>query len=143
MLKNIQAKILQAGLLAGIAIFILAVIEDLLSAGLYTSADPVIWKVGMAQNWWMYSFFYNIVVGLLLALAYSVFYGSLPGKGAVRGLQCGFWVWLVGTVPGLLMSLMSLNIPEELVIVWLVAGLFNYLIAGIIIGAMYRPQNNS
>jgi len=140
MFKNNQAKIFQAGVLSGIMLFVLAAIEDWLSSGLYTIADPAIWSAIMYQNWWIYSFCYHVVVGLILVLVYSIFYNSLPDVGAVRGLQFGFWIWVVGTVPGLLMTLMSLAIPEELVIVWLVTGLFNYLLAGLLIGALYQPQ---
>ena len=140
MFKNNQGRIFQAGILAGIVLFVLSAVENWLSGGLYVSAAPAIWKNIMASNWWVYSVFYHVIVGLLLTLVYSVFYRSLPDQGAWRGLQFGFWIWLVGTVPGLLMTLMSLAVPEELVIVWLVAGLFNYLLAGLLLGSLYQPK---
>ena len=140
MFKNNQAKVFQAGILSGIMLFVLVAIEDWLASGLYTMADPAIWNALMYHNWWVYSFCYHIIVGLILALVYSVFYNSLPDSGSIRGLQFGFWIWIVGTVPGLLMTLMYLAVPEELAIVWLVAGLFNYLLAGLLIGALYQLE---
>lgn len=140
MLQNNQVKIFQTGILSGIMLFVLVAIEDWLASSLYTMADPAIWNNSMAHNWWVYSFFYHIIVGLILVLAFSLFYKSLPDVGAVRGLQFGFWIWVVGTVPGLLMTFMSLAVPEALVVVWLVAGLFNYLLAGLLIGSLYKPQ---
>lgn len=140
MFQNNQTKIFQAGILSGIMLFVLVAIEDWLAGSLYTMADPAIWNNVMAHNWWVYSFFYHIMVGLILVLAFSLFYNSLPDSGSVKGLQFGFWIWVVGTVPGLLMTLMTLAVPEELVIVWLVTGLFNYLLAGLLIGSLYKPQ---
>jgi len=140
MFQNNQTKIFQAGILSGIMLFVLVAVEDWLSSSLYTLADPAVWNTVMIHNWWIYSFFYHIMVGLILVLAFSLFYNGLSGVGAAKGLQFGFWIWVVGTVPGLLMTLMTLAVPESLVIVWLVAGLFNYLLAGLLIGALYAPQ---
>ena len=50
------------------------------------------------------------------------------------------FVWLIGMVPGLLLTMLMMAVPEELVVVWLVTGLFNYLLAGLLTGSMYRPK---
>ena len=139
MVKKNQGKIFQIGILIGVVLFILYSIESWLSGGLYASSDPNLWN-DMSGNWWIYSLVFNLIVGLLLMLVYAVFYRGLPDKGAVRGLQYGFWIWLVGMVPGLLITLLMLAVPTELVVVWLVSGLFNYLIVGLIMGAMYKPK---
>lgn len=139
MVKNNQGKIFQIGILAGIILFILNSLEGWLSSGLYAASDPALWK-NITGNWWLYNLAFNLIVGLLLALVYGIFYQGLPDKGAGRGLQFGFWVWIIGTVPGLLMTLLSMAVPEELVVVWLVTGLLNYLAIGLIIGLMYKPK---
>ena len=83
---------------------------------------------------------YNLIIGLLFVLVYGIFYNSIPDKGAARGLQYGFWIWLIGTVPGLLMTLLMMAVPDELVVLWLITGLFNYLIVGLLTGGMYKPK---
>ena len=139
MVKNNQGKIFQIGILVGIILFVLGSVEGWLSGGLYTASDPALWK-SMSGNWWIYMLVYNLIIGLLFALVYAIFYPSIPDKGAARGLQYGFWVWLIGTVPGLLMTLLMMAVPAELVVLWLVTGLFNYLIIGLLAGAMYKPR---
>lgn len=138
--KNHQAKIFKTGIFVGLSLFVLTAVEDWLAGGLYASANPAIWKDAITQNWWIYSVIFHVIVGLVLTLVYSIFYNSLPNNKCERGLHYGFWIWLVGTVPGLIITLMYMAVPEELVIVWMVSGLFNYLIAGLLIGLIYNPE---
>jgi len=139
MVKNNQGRIFQIGILVGVILFVLGSVEGWLSGGLYTASDPALWKT-MAGNWWIYMLVYNLIIGLLFVLVYGIFYNSIPDKGAARGLQYGFWIWLIGTVPGLLMTLLMMAVPDELVVLWLITGLFNYLIVGLLTGGMYKPQ---
>ncbi|MDP2586689.1 MAG: hypothetical protein Q8P32_02865 [Candidatus Komeilibacteria bacterium] len=138
-MKNNQGKIFQIGILTGVILFVLSGVQGWLSGGLYATSDPALWK-DMSGNWWVYNLAFNLVVGLILTLVYSVFYKGLPDSGAVRGLQYGFWIWIIGIVPGLMMTLLTMAVPEELVVVWLISGLFNYLLAGLVIGSMYQPK---
>lgn len=142
MVKNNQGKIFQIGILVGVILFVFNSLEGWLSGGLYIASDPNLWK-DMSGNWWVYNLVFNLIVGLLLALVYGIFCASLPEKGALRGLQYGFWIWLIGVVPGLLLTLLTLAVPEELVVIWLISGLFNYLIVGLLIGSMYQPKEIS
>lgn len=139
MVKNNQGAIFQIGILVGVILFVFNSLEGWISSGLYIASDPNLWK-DMSGNWWVYNLVFNLIVGLLLTLVYGIFYASLPEKGALRGLQYGFWIWLIGMVPGLLLTLLTLAVPEELVVIWLISGLFNYLIVGLLIGSMYRPK---
>ncbi|MFA6304950.1 MAG: hypothetical protein WCV73_00480 [Patescibacteria group bacterium] len=140
--KNNQGKIFQIGILVGVLLFVLSSLEGWLSGSLYAASDPALWK-DMAGNWWLYNLVFNLIVGLILTLVFGVFYAGLPDTGAVRGLQYGFWIWIVGVVPGLLLTLLTMAVPEELVVSWLIGGLFNYLLAGLIIGSMYQPKENN
>ena len=139
MVQQNQGKIFQIGILVGIILFVLSSVENYLTGGIYTSSDPALWRV-MAGDWWVYMLVFNLIVGLLFVLVYGIFYSSIPDKNAARGLQYGFWIWLIGMVPGLLLTMLMMAVPEELVVVWLVTGLFNYLLAGLLTGSMYRPK---
>ncbi len=139
MVKNNQGKIFQIGILVGVVLFILQAFEGWLSGGLYASSDPSLWKV-MTGNWWLTSLIADLVIGLVLTLVYTIFYKSVPDKGVGKGIQYGFWIWLVGSVPGLIMTFVTMAVPEELVVLWLVTGLINYLVIGIILGSMFTPK---
>ncbi len=139
MVKNNQGKIFQIGILIGIVLFVLGSIEGWLSGSLYSASDPALWKQ-MTGNWWVYMLIYNLIVGLIFTLVYGIFYTSIPDEKAAKGLQFGFWVWLIGTVPGLLITWLTMAVPGELIVLWLVTGLLNYLVAGLLIGSMYKPK---
>ena len=140
MVKQNQVRIFQAGVLVGIALLILNSIEGWIFNGQYLNSDPALWKE-MAGNWWIYMLAFNLVVGLILALVYGVLHNGIPDKGISKGIQFGFWVWLVGSVPGLLMTIITMAVPAELVVIWIVSNLFNLLIAGIILGAVIKFKN--
>ena len=141
MVKNNQGKIFQIGVLVGIAFFILHSIEGYLFGGLYTASDPSLWK-DMTGNWWMTSLIADIIVGLVFTLVYTIFYKSVPDSGVGKGIQYGFWIWLVGAVPGLIMTFVTMAVPEELVVLWLISSLINNMILGIILGLMFKPKVN-
>lgn len=137
MIKQNQGKIFQAGILVGIVLLILNSIESFMAGNLYSNSEPALWQE-MSGNWWLNMLIFNLIVGLILALVYSVLHKGVPDKGAGKGLQYGFWVWLVGNVPGLFFTMLTMAVPTELVVVWLISNLINLLIAGLIIGALVR-----
>jgi len=139
MVQNNQGKIFQIGILLGVILFVLSSIEGWLAGSLYTVSDPNLWRP-TTGHWWVYLLVFNLIVGLLFTLIYGLFYSAIPDRGAARGLQFGFWIWLIGSVPGLLMTWLMMAVPEELIIVWLISGLVNYLIIGVLMGTMYKPK---
>ncbi|HAH04880.1 MAG: putative membrane protein [Parcubacteria group bacterium GW2011_GWA2_43_17] len=139
MVKNNQGKIFQLGILLGVVLFVLGAVESWLSGGLYAVSDPALWS-DMTGHWWLWALISDMVIGLILSLVYTLFYNAIPDHGVGKGIQYAFWIWLVGTVPGLIMTFLTMAVPTELVVAWLISGLLNYIIAGIILGLMYRPQ---
>jgi len=139
MIKNNQAKIFQMGIILGVVLFVLGALESWLSGGLYAASDPALWA-DMTGNWWFTALIADMIIGLVLSLVYTLFYSSIPDQGVGKGIQYGFWVWLVGTVPGLIMTFLTLAVPAELVVTWVVTGLLNYIVVGLILGVMYQPK---
>lgn len=139
MVKNNQAKIFQMGIILGVVLFVLGAIEGWLSGGLYSASDPALWA-DMTGNWWFTALISDIIIGLVLGLVYTLFYNSIPDQGIGKGIQYGFWVWLVGTVPGLIMTFLTLAVPAELIVTWFITGLLNYIVVGLILGVMYQPK---
>lgn len=141
MIKNNQGKIFQVGILLGIILFVLGSIEGWLSGGLYAASDPALWT-SMTGNWWLQALVSDLVIGLIFTLVYGIFYSSVPDKGIGKGIQYAFWIWLVGTVPGLVMTFLTMAVPGELIVTWLVTGLLNYIVLGILLGVMYQPKTD-
>lgn len=137
MIKQNQGRIFQAGILVGIVFLVLNSIEGWLSGGLYVSSDPALWQE-MTGNWWLNMLVFNLVVGLILALVYTIVQNGIPDKGIGKGIQYGFWVWLAGTVPGLFFTMLTMAVPTELVVVWLISNLINLLVGGIIISTLLK-----
>jgi len=137
MIKQNQGRIFQAGILTGVVLLVLNSIEGWLSGSLYVSSDPALWQE-MTGNWWLNMLVFNLVVGLILALVYAVIQNGIPDKGIGKGIQYGFWVWLVGTVPGLFFTMLTMAVPTELVVVWLISNLINLLVGGIIISSLIK-----
>lgn len=138
MSKNGQGKIFITGVVVGLVLLVLNAIEGWLSNGMYLTSEPLLWR-NMSGNWWLYMLMYNLIIGLILSQVFSVIHRSFSDKGAGKGIQYGFCVWLVGNVPGILMTMLTMNVPFELSVVWLISGLINLLIAGVIIGSMIKP----
>jgi len=139
MVKNNQGKIFQTGIILGFILFVLGAVEGWLSGSLYVSSEPALWKE-MTGNWWLWALVSDLIMGLIFTLVYGIFYQAIPDFGAGKGIQYGFWIWVVGTVPGLIMTFLTMAVPTELVVLWLVTGLLNYLVLGVILGLMYQPK---
>lgn len=122
-------KIVVGGLLAGLAIVIVGFVFGSLSANMYAMSPAGMWK-SMGQNWFVRMVIYDFVVGFILSYVYSVLKSAVPGAGLQKGVIFGLLVFLVGTIPGLGMTYLTMNIRNKLLIVWLINGLANYVCAG-------------
>ena len=76
-------------------------------------------------------------MGIILALVYALLYRGIPGKSIVKGLVFGLFVWLVGTLPGMLATYTFMRVATTVVIYWTIQGLVVLLVEGAIIAAIY------
>jgi hypothetical protein len=51
----------------------------------------------------------TIVEGILYGLVYSVLYSGIPGKNISKGLNIALILWVVGTIPGMAMTYLSMR----------------------------------
>ncbi|MFH1541061.1 MAG: hypothetical protein ABID79_04315 [Elusimicrobiota bacterium] len=79
----------------------------------------------------------GIVFAILLALVYMIIYKGLPGKGIVKGLWFGLFVWLVGGLPGVFSLGMCTVMAWGVIIYWIIGGLVVCLWQGLVIAAIY------
>ena len=120
-------KIVIGGILAGIILMIVGFIFGSLTADMYRMSPPGLFKVPMNYTLLVV---YDIVVGFILAYAYSILKNSVPGSGLQKGMIFGFLVFLVGVVPGLGITYITMNIRNKLIFMWAVEMLVAYLLAG-------------
>jgi hypothetical protein len=122
-------KIVVGGLLAGLAIVVVGFIVGSLTGNLYAISNASMWKP-MGKNFVVMMFIYDLMVGLILSYVYSIIKSSVPGSVTQKGLIFGLLIWLVGTLPGMGITYLTMNVRNMLIAVWTVNGLLNYLLAG-------------
>jgi hypothetical protein len=79
------------------------------------------------------SLLFSLISGLIFAWAYSVADGYVPGKGMMKGLNFGIYLFLLTTVTGSLSMYLTLALPLALIISWAVQGLAVFLLWGAVL----------
>jgi hypothetical protein len=82
----------------------------------------------------------GLVLNILLAYVYALFYRGIPGKGVKKGLWYGFGVWLVGTLPGMFSVYTLMAVAPFVVLYWTVRGFVGNLLLGAVIAAVYKEK---
>jgi hypothetical protein len=128
----------KGGIVSGIAAGTVILLVGMLS-GSMLSAEYVktvqLWKP-MTGSWWYFMIVIDIIEGILYAMVFSMVSGGIPGEGWKKGLNYGIILWLVSTVPGMLMTYSTMAVPDVLVASWLFGGLLSLIVSGILIAAI-------
>ena len=136
--KNIGISLVAAGIVG-------LIVSQIVYALLATACPAIVeeYKSGLFRPWndplMSYVFVHPFVVGFLMAVVFDCVRSSFKQEAFwKKGLFFGFLVWLVSTVPGMLMTLSSFNVSYQLVSIWTVNGLVNLIVAGIVISWVYH-----
>ncbi|MEW6103358.1 MAG: hypothetical protein AB1630_06025 [bacterium] len=135
-------------LLAGVVVGILGSIWGWLTCGwlfnwVYTLEPTNVWKgpEAMTPGFMALANLLGILFAILMALVYALLYKGIPGKGVLKGLCFGLFVWLVGTLPGNVMAGMWSVINPTVICYWVISGLVTNLWQGLVIAAIYgKPK---
>jgi uncharacterized PurR-regulated membrane protein YhhQ (DUF165 family) len=94
-----------------------------------------LWRPNMmARMWVMY------VVGVLVALLFTyIFVKGREGKGIAEGVRYGIIIWLFVSVPMSVSMWVLLPIPYIIILRWMLFGLLEMLVAGILVAVIYKP----
>lgn len=94
-----------------------------------------LWRTDLSSRmWWMYVF------GVLVALMFTyIFVKGREGKGLAEGVRFGIIVWLFMTLPMNVSMWVMLPIGWPIILRWILFGLLEMLIAGILVAAIYKP----
>ena len=128
-------------LIAGIVVGILSSAWGWLTCGrlfnrVYALEPTIIWKPPAEMPFVLMNVA-SLVFAFLLALVYALIYKGLPGRGVVKGLWFGLFVWLVGGLPGISSLWMVTVMAPGVIIYWLVGSLVVSLWQGLVIAAIY------
>jgi len=85
-------------------------------------------------------YFVPFVAGFLYALVYGVVRSALPGRKLEKGLAFGFIIWLIATLPGMLMTAATMTVPSVLVVEWTFTMLANLVTGGAAIAWIYGDK---
>jgi hypothetical protein len=126
-------------IVAALAVFVsVQVLEFALSTIFMKSANEEVaslWRPDMRSKIWL-----MYVLSVLVALIFTyVFVKGREGKGLLEGVRFGLLMWLFITVPMNGAWWVMLPIPLAIVVRWILIGLVEMLVAGILAAVIYRP----
>ncbi|MBR9707659.1 MAG: hypothetical protein GOV15_04450 [Candidatus Diapherotrites archaeon] len=80
------------------------------------------------------------IAGIIYALVYGVIRPAIPGRKLEKGLVYGFIIWAVATIPGMLMTATSFNVPIVLIVDWTFTNLASLVTGGVAIAWFYGDK---
>lgn len=124
---------------AGLATYVaVQAMEFVINNVLMKSANESLmslWRPDMMSRMWvMYP------VGVLVALLFTyIFVKGREGKGIAEGVRYGIVIWLFVSVPMSVSMWVLLPIPYIIILRWMLYGLLEMLVAGILVAVIYKP----
>ncbi len=111
---------------------------------IYEIEPATIWKDFMlTPDWFIWIVMISLLLSLLFVIGFVILWEGLPGRDIGKGLDYGWIVWVIATVPNVFSQLVFMNIATGYLIYALVFGLAKSLISGAIIAAVYKPPKKS
>lgn len=127
-------------LLAALAVFVSFQILDYVIHMIILSADyeaiASVWRTNMMDMMWI-----MYISGIILSLLFVyIFTKGYQGKGIMEGIRYGLLIGVLMMVVGSLNQYVIYPVPIELAIKWIIFGLIEFMIAGIITALIYKPK---
>jgi len=94
-----------------------------------------LWRPDMGSKIWL-----MYVFGALTAFLFAfIFVKGRENKGLAEGVRFGLIMWLFITVPMNVAWWVMLPIPHSVLVRWILFGLLEMLVSGILVAAIYKP----
>jgi membrane protease YdiL (CAAX protease family) len=126
-------RIIWPGLLAGLLMliigFIVSWIFGLIFPGLMAEYESGIFRAWEDPLMMLY-FLYPFVLGVCYAWVWGLSKDKFKGTVWQRGAKFGLFLWIVFSIPGMLITYSSFVVSLLMIISWLVMGLVNGIVAG-------------
>lgn len=127
-------KIIRSGIIAGVVLLLLSI------AGLYVTIyffpsiaaqyyDPAF---NSQESRYLIYYAHPFVIGLALAWFWDRFKGTLKGPSLGKGIEFGLIYALIAIFPSMWLTYSALSVSLTMVGTWLVFGLLQGLIAGLV-----------
>jgi len=84
------------------------------------------------------SLLFGFMAGLLFTYCYYLVRNSMPGKGIAKGLNYGMFVMLLAGLPFYLSITLLINLPQGLMLSWLLQTFIIYELSGIAVAKLVR-----
>jgi hypothetical protein len=125
--------------MAGLVTYVVVQALDLVTNAVFMkSANESLkglWRPNMMSRMWV-----MYVVGAVVTLLFTyIFVKGREGKGIAEGVRYGIIIWLFVSVPMNVSMWVLLPIPHIIVLRWMLIGLLEMLIAGILVAVIYNP----
>jgi hypothetical protein len=78
------------------------------------------------------------IIGLILAIFYSLIEAGISANGVFKGIFFGFMVWVLNGAPLIAKLVVSGGILRASTYPWLIQGVISYILAGICIALIYK-----
>jgi hypothetical protein len=78
------------------------------------------------------------IIGIILAIFYSLIEAGISANGVFKGIFFGFMVWALNGAPLIANLIVSGGIMEPGNFPWLAQGVISYILAGISIAVIYK-----
>lgn len=128
-------RLLAAALAVFVSVQILErVLVTLAMKNVGASLDSL-WRPDMSSKVWL-----MVVLSAVVAVIFAyIFAKGREGKGLLEGVRFGLLIWLFVTVPMNLSWYVMLPIPLGVVLRWILVGLVEMLVAGLLVALIYKP----
>jgi len=93
---------------------------------------------GGLDNWVLLSFLFGSVLISIWIVLYLIFYKSIPGKGAIKGLVFGLILWLIKSIPEALDQWLIFVYPVNRIIIQLLHGVISLSIFGVVLATVFN-----
>ena len=134
-------KIFWPGILAGLATLILSLAVSYLfmvfPAVAQDYANPSLMRAWTDPLMALF-FIYPFILGIILAWAWDRSKGLFSGSASVRGYKFGWAVFLITTLPGMIISYSSFPISLLTTISWALGGFLSLIASGLIFARLNK-----
>ncbi len=125
--------------MAGLVTYVVVQALDLVTNAVFMKSAneslKSLWRPNMMSRMWV-----MYVVGAVVTLLFTyIFVKGREGKGIAEGVRYGIIIWLFVSVPMNVSMWVLLPIPHIIVLRWMLIGLLEMLIAGILVAVIYKP----
>jgi hypothetical protein len=130
------------GAIAGVAAGIVAVACSYIfaiSIGIFEPpGGSKIWDISLIRLFAVAHFSLDMIWSIIFGAVYAMLYGSIPGKGVVKGLYFGLLIWMIKDIAaGSYTALIALEIDWAFALILI--GFFMWIAYGLVLGYLYKP----